>query len=159
MRWSLTAITLACCLIGTQANAGWLSGSGSADAPHNRHAYQRTDNGFQGHHSGDAAYWLATRQGGPCGLVTERLVFGRSDHVLNGWNPWRAVEWALFQRAAPIPGMVVVWRSGRHVEVIAANNGDGTVATKGSVGFSRVSLQQVIVVDPHSARGRRYASR
>ena len=102
----------------------------------------------------DAAYWLATRQGGPCGLTTERLVFGRSDHVLDGWNPWLARAWLRFARASPQSGMVAVWRNGRHVEVVARDNGDGTIATRGSVGFARVSLREVIVVDPHVTRGR-----
>ena len=109
-------------------------------------------------HEGDPAYRLAASQGGVCGLTVERLIFGRSDHILNGWNPWLANEWLRFQRAAPIAGMVAVW-PGRHVEIIMANNGDGTVATQGSVGFTRVSLRKLIVVDPYSSPRRRYASR
>lgn len=105
----------------------------------------------------DALYWLATRQGGPCGLTVERLVFGRSDHVLNGWNPWLAAEWLRFPKAPPERGMVAVWRNRRHVEVVARNNGDGTIATRGSVGFPRVSLRVVFIVNPHADRMRRYA--
>ena len=147
-----------------ETGGGWASAYGTGSAAPTRNAYhgaaraQRQPTyavSIQGGH--DSAYWLAVRQGGPCGLSVERIVFGRSDHVLDGWNPWRAVEWLGFERAAPIPGMVVVWRSGRHVEVIAVNHGDGTVATKGSVGFARVSLRLLIVVDPRSPRRRYYA--
>ena len=169
-----TAIMLACLLFPLTAHAkiyvaqtstGWASAYGAGSiAPPARSAHRGTARvqrrpsyavSIQGDR--DSAYWLAVRQGGPCGLSVERIVFGRSDHVLDGWNPWRAVEWLGFERAAPIPGMVVVWRSGRHVEVIAVNHGDGTVATRGSVGFARVSLRLLIVVDPRSPRRRYYA--
>jgi hypothetical protein len=108
--------------------------------------------------SGDGAYNLAVRQGGPCGLTVERIVFGTSAHVLNGWNPWRAVEWNRFRHASPAPGMVAVWRNGHHVGVISAVHGDGTFSVTGSSNHARVTLAQVSVVDPHSG-GSRYASR
>ena len=111
----------------------------------------------------DSAYWLAVQQGGPCGLTAEREIFGRSDHVLNGWNPWLAHDWKGFPETSPAVGMVAVWRDDSHVEVIHNLNGNG-IFNRGR------NLALVIVVDPHGdhrnvgyayrphhARHRRYA--
>ena len=46
------------------------------------------------------------------------------------------------------PGMAAIW-PGRHVEIITAVHGDGTVSTTGSVGFSRVNVARLVVVNPH----------
>ena len=90
----------------------------------------------------DANYWLAVRQGGPCGLTAERESFGRSDHVLNGWNPWLAADWKGFPVTSPAIGMVAVWRNNSHVEVIHNLNGNGTFNRGWSLGL-------VVVVNPH----------
>jgi hypothetical protein len=105
----------------------------------------------------DAAYALAVRQGGSCGLTVERMVYGRSDHVLNGWNPWLAREWSRFPITAGALGMVVVWRNGRHVGLWTGDNGDGTISVGGSVTIARVRLRDVYIVNPHADRRRHYA--
>ena len=110
-------------------------------------------------HIGDAAYALAVSQGGPCGLTVERIVFGRSDHMIGNFNPWLSWAWAVhFERAPVAVGMVVVWPPSRrtrgHVEVIAAVHPDGRISTNGSVGFHHISAVGLIVVDPHRSRHR-----
>jgi hypothetical protein len=103
---------------------------------------------------GDAAYALAVRQGGPCGLTVERMVFGRSDHTIGNFNPWLARDWGphRFPQASPAPGLVAVWKNGRHVGVIEEVRGDGSFSVTGSVRIARVTLAQVWVVDPHGGR-------
>ena len=87
--------------------------------------------------------WTAARLGGPCGCEAAKLVGRGGDRSL-----WAVSSWHRFPRAAAAPGMAAIW-PGRHVEIITAVHGDGTVSTTGSVGFSRVSLARLVVVNPH----------
>src|SRR5271167_5198333 len=87
--------------------------------------------------------WTAARLGGPCGCEAAKIVGHGGDRSL-----WAVSSWYRFPRSHAAPGMAAIW-PGRHVEIITAVHGDGTVSTTGSVGFSRVSLARLVVVNPH----------
>ena len=93
-----------------------------------------------GHISGDC--WTAAREGGPCGCEAMKMV-GLTDRKY-----WAVSSWTHFPRATPAIGMAAIW-PGRHVEIISAVHGDGTVSTTGSVGFSRVAIGRIMIVNPH----------
>ena len=87
--------------------------------------------------------WTAARLGGPCGCEAAKIVGRGGDRSL-----WAVSSWYRFPRAQAAPGMAAIW-PGRHVEIITAVHGDGTVSTTGSVGFSRVNVARLVVVNPH----------
>jgi hypothetical protein len=72
------------------------------------------------------------------------LVFGR---ILPGLPA--VSEWLRFPRTSPHEGAGAIW-PGRHVEIVSAVNGDGTVDTRGSVGWRHVSVSRLIFVEPRS---------
>jgi hypothetical protein len=45
-------------------------------------------------------------------------------------------------------GAVAIW-PGKHVEIVTAVNGDGTVSTRGSIGFGRVPIGRLVFVEAH----------
>jgi hypothetical protein len=115
-----------------------------------RHRHRHYDNTPPVAHRGlSRPCQIARSMGGPCGCVAEEIIFGRSDHVLNGFNLWLANEWLRFPRALPRAGTAAVW-PGRHVEAVVAVNGNGSVTTNGPYGLRRVSLSRVVIVDPRA---------
>ena len=89
-------------------------------------------------------------------MTVERMIFGRSDHMIGNFNPWLARDWGphRFREVQPAPGMVAVWRNGSHVGIIRAVLTGNTFSITGSVEIARVSIRQVYVVDPHQPRSR-----
>jgi len=140
-------------LIGIVAFAIVLA-AGPAHARHHHHQQFRHYAHYAHSYGGSlpGPCYLAARQGGPCGCVAEGKIFGRHDHVLNGWNPWLAIEWMFFPTTAPRPGVAAVWRNGHHVEAVVSGAHGGTVTTDGPYGLRQVSLSAVVIVDPHGAR-------
>ena len=151
MRYTSIAITLACLLGTTTANAGWLSGSVASDTPQSRHAYQRTIVGQRGAVY-DRGQIVAHPVGCPhylfCGCGTALKVFGRPIRDL-----WLVANWYRFPRATPAAGRVVLWGR-RHVAYIMAAYGDGTATLydpnsgNGLTRVHRVSIAGLTVVDP-----------
>lgn len=96
--------------------------------------------------------WEAARKGGPCGCEAAKIAFGSPIREL-----WLVANWLQFPRTSAHVGAAAIW--GRHhVEIVTAVNGDGTVNTTGSVGFSHVSTRRLTFVEPSGAvRHRRYA--
>jgi hypothetical protein len=78
-----------------------------------------------------------------CGCTASIIVFGRVLPGLPAVSEWLA----RFQRTSPHIGAAAIW-PGRHVEVVSAVNNDGTVDTRGSVGWSHVSVARLIFVQP-----------
>jgi hypothetical protein len=68
----------------------------------------------------------AAALGGPCGCFASEQLFGHSVRDL-----WRADAWLRFPRTSPGPGTAAVW-PGRHVALVEAVNGDGTVTVRDS---------------------------
>ena len=97
----------------------------------------------------DAACTRAAHEGGPCGCWAEEHFFGRSDHVLNGWNPWLADEWRrVFPHVRCAPGTAAVY-PGRHVVPVSACSPDGTTFTaEDSWGSHEASARGVVFVQP-----------
>ena len=86
----------------------------------------------------------AARQGGPCGcMVANMLGLPRNYH---GRNLWWVPDWYFFPKTPPRVGSVAIWGR-RHVELVTAVHGDGTVSTKGSVGFSHVPARRLTFVE------------
>lgn len=78
-----------------------------------------------------------------CGCIAMQIA-GLSDTRF-----WGVPSWYSFPRTQPHVGAAAIWRSPRHVEIVTAVNGDGTVSTTGSVGFARVPISHLVFVDPH----------
>ena len=64
---------------------------------------------------------------------------------MEGLNAVRS--WYRFPRTSAHVGAAAIW-PGRHVEIVTAVHGDGTVSTTGSVGFSRVPVSRLAFVEP-----------
>ena len=126
--------------------------AGPAEARHHHHHYASSRITAHRGWGLPGPCYLAARQGGPCGCVAEGKIFGRHDHVLNGWNPWRAIEWILFPTATAAPGMAAVWRNGHHVEAVVSGVHGGNVTTEGPYGLRQVRLSAVVIVNPHGER-------
>lgn len=94
-------------------------------------------------------HWQAKSMGGPCGCETAWKILGVAAHVWRGHNVWLAWAWSDFPRAIPVNGTAAVWRNHSHVAPILYANNDGTVTVKDYWAVHKVSLAQVIVVDPH----------
>jgi hypothetical protein len=149
--------------ITTNANAFWTSEIGNTRVYHasKRHwdrpasyeakAHPRR---FAGHYGGSVSgvCWQAARLGGPCGCEASRIAFGEPIRDL-----WLVSNWFRFPRTSAHVGAAAIW--GRHhVEIVVAVNGDGTVDTRGSVGFSHVPIYRLTFVEPSGARvHKRYA--
>ena len=89
--------------------------------------------------------WEAARKGGPCGCEASRIAFGQPVRDL-----WLVSNWYRFPRTSAHVGAAAIW--GRHhVEIVSAVNGDGTVDTRGSVGFSHVPIRRLSFVEPLSS--------
>jgi len=84
-----------------------------------------------------------------CGCGASIEVFGHSIRDL-----WLVSNWYRFPRAAPAPGMAVLWGT-RHVAVIRQYFGDGTAmlydanSGKGLTRLHRIRIAGLAVVDPH----------
>jgi hypothetical protein len=122
---------------------GWWNGDASW-APRT----QSTQIGYSGGGL-SAACREAARQGGPCGCWAETYFYGRTDHVLDGWNPWRADEWAHHLRhVAAAAGTAAVW-PGRHVApVVAVDYGRRRVTVADSWGTHEVGMAGLVFVQP-----------
>lgn len=80
-----------------------------------------------------------------CGCTASMIVFGRILPGLPAVGQWMA----RFERTSPHVGAAAIWPE-QHVEIVSAVNGDGTVDTKGSVGWRHVSVARLIFVEPHT---------
>jgi len=85
-----------------------------------------------------------------CGCTASIIAFGQIVDGLPAVSEWLA----RFARTSPQVGAAAIW-PGQHVEIVTTVNGDGTVDTRGSVGWSHVPFARLIFVDPRRARGRR----
>lgn len=95
----------------------------------------------------------AASMGGPCGCWTAWNLLGKLDHVWKGVNLWLAWDWAEhFRRVDPAPGTAAVWKNHSHVAPVTAVNRDGTVTVRDYWATHRVSVAQVIFVDPSPRR-------
>lgn len=100
-----------------------------------------------------AACRQAAAMGGPCGCYAQEILFGTSNHT----SLWLANSWLRFPRATPAPGMAAVW-PGRHVAVIIASNGNGTVTVNDSWNHAHVvSTRGLVIVDPRGGSGTQVA--
>lgn len=124
MRWILAIIGLLVCILPAQARHR-----------HHRYAYHRS--------WGDCSE--AAAKGGPCGCIAMQIV-GLTDRKF-----WLVRNWAAFPRTSPHPGAAAIW-PWRHVEIVSSVNGDGTISTQGSVGFSHVSIHRLLFVNPQRGR-------
>ena len=170
-----TAIAMLCLLaFSTPAAAFWTSDigvgkstyakpfSGPQGAP-DRHWRQSTGHYAKAHGrrsypgglaSGNRVRYAACARYGrlQCGCTASMLAFGQ---VVNGLP--LVSQWvARFRPTAPHVGAAAIWPGYQHVEIVASVNGDGTVDTTGSVGWSHVPIPKLRFVDPGASR---YASR
>ena len=151
MRTFLTALFLCLPL---SAQAGWMIPSDVSPrhvVHHSRgHQYVRVRNYETGFahlvNSGNRVrFAVCARYGNlQCGCTASVILFGR---VLPGLPA--VSEWLRFPRTSPHENAAAIW-PGRHVEIVSAVNGDGTVDTKGSVGWRHVSVARLIFVEPRS---------
>lgn len=148
-------VALFLCLLAIPAHAGWMIPGGDGGSP-SRHVahYARVRN-----HETGYSVTVANRVLFPacakygrrqCGCTASMIVFG---HILDGLPA--VSSWFRFPRTSPAVGVAAIW-PGRHVEIVSAVNGDGTVDTQGSVGWRHVATSRLIFVDP---RGSHYALR
>jgi hypothetical protein len=90
---------------------------------------------------------IAQSLGGPCGCFASELLFG---HSVSGL--WPVSSWLRFPRTTPHRGAAAIW-PGRHVAVVIAANGDGTVIVHDSWATHRVSIRGLIFVEPNARVG------
>jgi hypothetical protein len=106
------------------------------------HAWHRH---YLAHYSGDCA--KAAAQGGPCGCEAMKIVH------LTDTKFWLVRNWlSTFPRTEARVGAAAVWHNVSHVEIVSALNSDGTVDTRGSVGWHHVPRSRLTFVDPHPGR-------
>jgi hypothetical protein len=98
----------------------------------------------------------AASMGGPCGCEAAWRIMRVADHVWHGYNLWLAWDWSRFPRAEPGPGTAAVWKNRSHVAAVAHDNHDGTVTVDDYWAVHRVSLSQVLIVDPRPKVRRTY---
>ena len=77
-----------------------------------------------------------------CGCTASIIAFGQIIDGLPAVSQWLA----RFAKTSPHVGAAAVW-PGRHVEIVIAVNGDGTVDTRGSVGWQHVADSRLIFLD------------
>jgi len=155
---ALLAALFFCTFFIAPAQAGWMIPSeGSGDLPrHVAHAralqYVRVRNNETGFarsalNVGNRVRFAACAKFGQlqCGCTASMLIFGRILPGLPAVSQWLA----RFERTSPHVGAAAIW-PGRHVEIVSAVNGDGTVDTLGSVGWRPVSVGRLIFVEPRS---------
>lgn len=157
----LAAVTmLALCAFAQPAAAGWVSEFGkgqggykagyhtravanAADRPASRLVARNDANNRE-------SYASCAKFGRlQCGCTASMIAFGQVLTGLPAVSQWLAQ----FSRTTPHIGAAAIW-PGRHVEIVAAVNGDGTVDTRGSVGWSHVPVATLIFVDPRAPRRR-----
>lgn len=162
MKWLALAAGLIC-FSALPAHAGWMI-PGGEEAPrhaarsHGRHhlaqrEYRHRETGFASAAGNRVRFAACARYGNlQCGCTASMIAFGR---VLPGLP--LVSEWLRFPRTSPHVGAAAIW-PGRHVEIVEAANGDGTVDTKGSVGWRHVSAARLIFVEPrnYAVRQRNY---
>ena len=91
----------------------------------------------------------AAREGGPCGCWAETYFYGRTDHVLNGWNPWRADEWAHHLPHVAAAACTAAVYPGRHVvPVVAVDYARKKVTVADSWGTHEASMVGLVFVQP-----------
>jgi hypothetical protein len=144
-------ISFVCLLFAVPAHADWSTGyvpGRSIARPYNIPAatdrqWRQSSGHYAIHISGDC--WHAARLGGPCGCEASKIAFGRSVREL-----WLVSNWYRFPRTSPHVGAAAIW--GRHhVEIVTAVNGDDTVDTRGSVGWSHVPIKRLRFVEPRGS--------
>jgi hypothetical protein len=86
-----------------------------------------------------AACRAAAALGGPCGCYASERVFGHSVRDL-----WLASNWLRFPRTQAHAGAVAVW-PGRHVALVVAQLGDGSVMVDDSWNHQHVTRAPVYV--------------
>lgn len=93
----------------------------------------------------------AASKGGPCGCRTACKLLGICGfaHVVRGKNLWWAPDWFEYPRAIPVNGTAAVYKNRHHVAPVKEANKDGTVTLDDYWGQHRVSLADVVIVDPH----------
>jgi hypothetical protein len=90
---------------------------------------------------------IATAQGGPCGCVVANMLGLPRDY--KGLNLWLADDWQQAgPRTAPHVGAVAIWPR-RHVELVSAVDADGSISTRGSVGFSHINPTHLVFIELH----------
>lgn len=142
-------------VISSSAQAYWVSDLSEASTAQPRH--ERAYHGHQGYrtarHSGgghiSGTCWQAARMGGPCGCEAAKIAFGEPVR-----NLWLVSNWFQFPRTNAHVGAAAIWGH-HHVEIVTAVNGDGTVNTTGSVGFSHVPISRLAFVEPQAGVHRR----
>jgi hypothetical protein len=88
---------------------------------------------------------LAAAQGGPCGCVVANMLGLPRDY--KDLNLWLADDWQhAGPRTVPHLGAVAIW-PGRHVELVSAVNPDGSISTRGSVGFSHIDPSHLVFIE------------
>ena len=171
MRFAATVlVALGLMALSTPSFAFWTSDIATEKARGTHYQYQHETTGHyakaaprryagRGWNSGSVSgvCWEAARKGGPCGCEASRIAFGEPIREL-----WLVSNWYRFPRTSAHVGAAAIW--GRHhVEIVTAINGDGTVDTRGSVGFSHVPIGRLTFVEPsgtaasRTGRHRRYA--
>jgi hypothetical protein len=66
-----------------------------------------------------------------------------------GLNLWLADDWERAgPRTAPHVGAVVIWPR-RHVELVSAVDADGSISTRGAVGFSHINPAHLVFIELH----------
>ena len=85
-----------------------------------------------------------------CGCTASVIAFGRPVEGLNAVRSWYR-----FPRTSAHVGAAAIW-PGRHVEIVTAVHGDGTVSTTGSVGFARVPVSRLAFVEPSGSPQREH---
>lgn len=141
MRALLAALIIG--LSAAPAQAWWTTDIGASDQHQGRqhvrgHQYAR--NHYAHYASNGGCAHLGGKQ---CGCIAMQHV-GLSDPKFHAVR-----SWFVFPRTQPHVGAAAIWRGVSHVEIVTAVNSDGTVATTGSVGFSRVPIGRLVFVDPH----------
>jgi hypothetical protein len=89
----------------------------------------------------------AAALGGPCGCSAMAIV------GLTNTRYWLVRNWRDFPRTSPHVGAAAIWRNHSHVEIVSRVNGDGTVDTRGSVGWHHVPASRLVFVQPGGKRG------
>jgi hypothetical protein len=90
---------------------------------------------------------IAAAQGGPCGCVVANMLGLPRDY--RGLNLWLADDWERAgPRTAPHVGAVAIW-PGRHVELVSAVDADGSISTRGSVGFLHINPTHLVFIELH----------